>query len=503
MKIKNTITVLLIAIILASCAPVAQSTHPETAIPPTTIPTTTVPAVTLTPTIVPTEMPTSVPMIEIDGYKILEEEYTGVFNNYLTQMKLSPEDVTVNAKDKIINGQEYHFLVANQAGDKPTPLFIQQQNDNGDLVWIKASPKIGNLIGLEISTSVYKEEGTNNTNYQNVVSNNFNAFEYPQMFHIIQNGIIRPDLIRDCKIMAGDSLSVMWGNFFWSVQQFPEIEQLNPADNPEDKVLVREKMRDYLRLFFSKDSNGEYKFIFGRKPVRLILNHELLGVSDKGNLWYEPSDKQYQALGKNVLGETLLMAMQEATSAGLIPGKDIEFYYGGDSWLFDWNTMERNIKNQAAAVKQARQYVATQLNMNVDDVPYGIAVQIHAYKNGERPHGRRLITTEESMERAFSYFVQEIGKLYLIEVGLDQANSSDAIQFNGDVIQAAHNSKAQGVNFWLGVRNPSLPESGGWFNPATSMWNDSGSGRPGDLISNATYWNLIADIYSLIVPSSN
>jgi hypothetical protein len=206
-------------------------------------------------------------------------------------------------------------------------------------------------------------------------------------------------------------------------------------------------------------------------------------------------------LGKNVLGETLLMAMQEVTSAGLTPGKDVEFYYGGDSALFDWNTWQRNIKNQAEAVKQARQYVATQLNINVDDVPYGIAIQIHAYRNGERPPGRRLITTQESMEKSFSYFVQEVGRLYLIEVGLDHANPNDISQFNGDVIKASHNAGVTGINFWLAVRNPSLPESG-WFDPTTSMWNDGGSGQPGDLVSNATYWSLITDLYSLISSSS-
>jgi len=146
------------------------------------------------------------------------------------EINLTPEQVAnrityEELKDK--GGNPYVFAAYNlnpdpkKQGDS-IPLMIAPKNKNGEFVWVRTSPKIGKLLGLDISTSVFDEEGLMNPNYQQRIIDNFTSIEFTQMRILLDNS--RSDATKQLAAIKAiaenqnDPLGVMYGNFFWNEQ---------------------------------------------------------------------------------------------------------------------------------------------------------------------------------------------------------------------------------------------------------------------------------------------
>jgi hypothetical protein len=269
--------------------------------------------------------------------------------------------------------------------------------------------------------------------------------------------------IKAIKGVADDNnLGMMIGNTLWHTQYPVEAKT-----DPEGAI------RHLMQIIFANKqtvSGRIYDYIGGKKPVRIILNHELIGTSGSGRLVWTQADPYYQGFKEAVLSRSLIIAMEEAKVAGLKWGEEVVFYYGGDQATLYEDAAPNHVNNVIGEVRKAKEAAAKEFNLPIDAVPYGIAVQAHVYKEGvTRPSGHYKMPTKEQMGKTFSRYKSELDHFYLIEVGAIQASLADTAGFLDDVVSAAYQNKAEGVQLWLGVRNPNQP-SQGWFDPSLSFW---------------------------------
>jgi hypothetical protein len=501
---------------LAACTTVPAST-PSVAlsIPSTTPALKFTPSPTITPTSTPvptytsTAPPTPIPILA--GFSISVSD--PMFSNpelfdlsqpdapipeFVNAMKiagieLNGEQVLRNLTYREVKGKDtkpYVLGVFTPQGtqfESPIPLFISSQNEEtGAWFWERCNPRnLANKIGIEIGSSIYPEEGLyDDPGYRDRVSQ-FNAISVVQLSHYLdyrKTPLQKPNLLRVVKKLADTyGLNVMFGNLFWSVQY------------PEEATKEPEKaMRELLQILFSNKMVGdkrEYDYFGGTKPLRVILNHELIGATGSGNIYWTPDDPYYQAFHGNVLIKSLSIAIEESQRAGLKLNEDVVFYYGGDTAeTYDGPPLRYVIRE----VKRARDTVALQMGLSPEEIPFGVAIQAHVYKDKKVP-GHKPMGSLESMREAFSMVSQQIGHLYIIEVGVMQASPNDTAVFLHDVITAATEAKADGIHLWLGTRLPYQPEPG-WFDPSLSLWISKGTKISPSFI----YYSLMASLYSLI-----
>lgn len=146
MKIKNIITILLIAIILVSCAPASKVVPTETANPTSTF-TPTPPTSTITPTSAPENIADTKDLPKwVDDYV---HAYGGKVNINSVEMNASQlaDEIRYNSDKyvqvKQINGNEFLFLLVND-----TPLAFRQKDD-----WHSITIKtLADLQGLKIGS---------------------------------------------------------------------------------------------------------------------------------------------------------------------------------------------------------------------------------------------------------------------------------------------------------------------------------------------------------------
>jgi endo-1,4-beta-xylanase len=156
MKTKNIGTVLLITIILASCAPVAQPTPTETAIP-----TATLTPIPLTPTITPTPAPEN--LADAKDLSNWVDDYVHAFGGKVkvNDIEMDTNQLTDEIRKnegaftqvKAVSGVEYMFFVVNDI-----PLAVRSEN-NWEHIPIKwLADELGLRIGTNFSTPYYDED---------------------------------------------------------------------------------------------------------------------------------------------------------------------------------------------------------------------------------------------------------------------------------------------------------------------------------------------------------
>lgn len=219
MKIKNIFTVLLVAIILVSCAPAAKVVPTETIIPTSTF--TPVPP---TPTITPTPIPT----IDIEGQSIPDPHFTNpeLFDlqnpdspipQFANSMKMAEIDIipqqvaddivfenkaSIEGKPFIIG--YYHFdPFQNEAGETlegKTPFFIALQDESGEWVWKKiGAADLARLNGYKIGT-VVEPSNLNDQKYLNLILGFSNIIENDfYLERVLKQGVTIQDAINQIK----------------------------------------------------------------------------------------------------------------------------------------------------------------------------------------------------------------------------------------------------------------------------------------------------------------
>lgn len=193
MKIKNIVTVLLVAIILASCAPAAKVVPTETAIPTSTF----------TP-VPPTITPTSIPTIQVNGFSVPDPKYTNPelfdlqnanspipqFVNAMSMagIKVAPEKIIQQITYQELtraNGKPYVVAVYNLDPDSgkmgetlegEIPLLLAFQNDNDLWVWKKAT--IGNFSNMIAMNSGTLLEGMGSSDEKSLTQIQVDNFNY-------------------------------------------------------------------------------------------------------------------------------------------------------------------------------------------------------------------------------------------------------------------------------------------------------------------------------------
>jgi len=184
------IIALFLALSMTACsiAPASQTITPETQpILVTNIPTFTVTA-SHTPTNKPTAIiepsptiePTKSPELVLSEFKE-SAEYKQGLQDYLNAMGLEEENVTITEEVKVINGEEYKFLVVTPDLSKLTPeqqeyidvyetvpLFIWGQNKKGKWDWQEATLKeLGEIKGILIG-SFYGGNNTTSLDFEKI-----------------------------------------------------------------------------------------------------------------------------------------------------------------------------------------------------------------------------------------------------------------------------------------------------------------------------------------------
>jgi hypothetical protein len=161
MKIKNIITVLLVFIILASCAPAAKVVPTETTIPTSTF--TPVPTATITPTLIPT--------INVEGQNVLDPHFSnpdffdvGNANSPIVQFakafNIKPEDVIAGLEFKVkqdINGNNFVVLSTSDG-----IVLLTADKTNEQFVWQIATPgnywnHFGKHVGLYMDGEAWRQ----------------------------------------------------------------------------------------------------------------------------------------------------------------------------------------------------------------------------------------------------------------------------------------------------------------------------------------------------------
>ncbi len=171
MKTKNIITVLLIAVILASCAPAAKVVPTETPVPPTETP---VPP-TETP-VPPTETPVPIPTLSpetVGGLEGIPDPHATnpeLFNltrpdapipQFASAFGVNPEEVG-QLTPQLLTGVDGKPFVVMVTGDLPStnydesgiPLMIAEQGEDGEWGWREAtSRRLAEKAGVELGTA--------------------------------------------------------------------------------------------------------------------------------------------------------------------------------------------------------------------------------------------------------------------------------------------------------------------------------------------------------------
>jgi len=287
MKIKNTITVLLLAIILVSCAPAVTAVK---AVPTeTSIPTSTFTPVPPTPTFTPTPKPENIADTKdlskwVDDY-VHAYGGTVLVNGVEMDANQLIDEIRNNSgvflSSKTINESEYSFLVVNGA-----PLAIRKDGEK----WQKSTIKIlADWQGLKIG-SLYGGNNTTDQDFVNILKLQKQEFNlgviYQGMNCCVENqkGVFTLDILRYLvKETKNSNMSLMLHSIVWS-WEIPEW-----LKNTASKDEWSNSLREYIKVVLSETK--------GESPVVIVVNE-----------YKNPKDTIYQKLGTDYLE----MAFQEA-----------------------------------------------------------------------------------------------------------------------------------------------------------------------------------------------
>jgi hypothetical protein len=333
MKTKNIITVLLVAIILASCAPAAKVVPTETAIPTSTF--TPVPIATITPT--------SNPTIDVEGQIVSNPYFSNpeLFNldnadspivQFANAFVVKPADVKLQNPQLLTSkdGQEFIVLTTSDIPDTKDidetgiPLFIAVKNVNGEWVWSSSSLKnMCSLNGLKCGSTISGDEDYRNPLYNQKILHDFSIINSggtsPQSFS--RDGF---QFENEYSLFAQQNgISFRPGHLFdWGDENPPEL-------NTAPKAQITEWMNKWVQDVV----NGHPYFDsinFANEPV---------GIYDGSQYWVSESNPWYRAYQEQWVVEAYAMIYRELEVKGLKPGEDVHLIlnlpYGVKEWGYN------------------------------------------------------------------------------------------------------------------------------------------------------------------------
>lgn len=305
MKTKNIVTVLLVAFILASCAPAAKVVPTETAIPTSTF----------TP-VPPTITPTSIPTIQVNGFNVPDPKYTNPelfdlqnvnspipqFVNAMSMagIKVSPENVIQQiAYQESIQANGKPYIVGlysldpdlDQTGETlegEVPLLIAFQNDNDLWVWKKIT--IGNFSNMIAMNSGTLLEGAGSSMFETlkkVESENFNygmvtthqglstaAYTYdygysdyevdtgvknkmPLISHMLVWSSVIPDWLKNGNYSDKEIMEIMTHWITTTMKRYPQIKVWEVVNEAYNNDFFQQKLGDdYIVEFYKIARNA-------------------------------------------------------------------------------------------------------------------------------------------------------------------------------------------------------------------------------------------------------
>jgi len=297
---RKMLWVILVAFILASCAPaVAVVPSTETAIPEATIPLPTVTLIPPTLTVVPTPTPENIADAKdlskwIDDYV---HAYGGkiVVNGVEMDANQLADEIRKNSGEfisaKAVNGIDYSLLVVND-----TPLAIRQ----GSGKWQKVTIKIlADWHGLKIG-SFFGGNNTTDQDFQNILKIQKQEFNlgaiYQGMDCCVENqkGIYTLNVTRYLVKEAKNSqLSLVFHPLVWS------WEIPNWLRSTESKDVWSDSLKEYIQTVIPE--------IKGINPIVVVVNE-----------YKNPKDIIYQKLGADYLEMAFQEVRTTSPSATLI-----------------------------------------------------------------------------------------------------------------------------------------------------------------------------------------
>jgi hypothetical protein len=439
MKIKNIVTVLLVAFILASCAPAARVVPTKTAIPTT----------------FDFPVPTSTPMptVNIEGQIIPDPRFYNpeLFNldsadspifQLANAFKIKPADVKFQSPQLITSkgGQQFIVLATSDipatqdADETGIPLIIAEKNESNEWVWSEASiKKMCELNGLQCGTTITWE---GNPQYDELLVNEFS---------IINSGGTSPQSVateglryeKKYSLFAqANGLSFRPGHLFdWGDQ--------NPADlNTASQAQISEWMSKWVQ-----DVVNGYPYFnsinFANEPV---------GISDGSLFWVAEANPWYKAYGEQWPIEAYSMIYNELKAKGLKPGEDVHLIlnlpYGPAEWQF---STQVTIDFMAKMKSQIQAKVGSDAKMDI-----GIQFHLRDVPQSQADWGGPNIK-DLNQEELTQFFkdLGEIGPVHITELSTknveDQRTAMEGINL---VFSAAIRSGAvKDVVFWEGIEN--------------------------------------------------
>jgi len=456
---------------LSACGMKVNDLPTATSIPPTG---TTLPTETLTPTLTSTPIPVG----QLPQTKQILAEFVQTFQavgadistDQLIQKGL--EIRTVTGKDK----KQYEIVFVNISGSTQLegdyPLMIKMDDK-----WNRMTLKHGNLLGITIGNTVeiddylwYRED------YAKKQEENFDAtfgtnVIYDQTFK--KYGTEGIEKIADYA-RKGD-LTLVLSNAFWSAKTPEGIANL-PQDG-QLRFKVEMDMRERLAKIFSIIQSRK-----GNKPIYFGGSHEVLDWY-KGKLTWT-DDVYFKAFGKEIFAETLKIEMDEAKKAGLILGTDIIFMVGATGCI----TPSPLLDSTVSEIIKAKQQVASELGIKIDDVPLGILAEGHAVQRGT-VRGHDPVPTAQELEEAAKK-LKTIGKVVFTEVEIQNATPDEVAIYWNNVLKAALKSGVDGVILWPGLRDCITQPIEDFCNPNGELLDSNGK-------KSYVYYKILADLFEL------
>jgi hypothetical protein len=301
MKIKNIVTVLLVAVTLASCAPAAKVVPTETAVPTSTF--TPAPTATITSTPIPT--------INVEGQNIPDPRFSNpdffdVSNanspivQFANAFGLKPEDVAagVHVEIKRPNNGAAPFAVL-RTSDGVALLMMNEQKQ-----WIKATPgeywfAQGKLIGVSLIWDEYRDS-------RQIIKDYFSKGVMVTITQILPNADpYRPP--SDAEPLATDAHANEMSMYYHYVAEpgkFPSGIDKNNVDE-----WLSERIDGLIQMVLSHKTAGH--------PAYISFNEAW-----EGNVWNPEFNPLRERYGEKWVSEYTYSLLSKFIEAGLVPNKD-------------------------------------------------------------------------------------------------------------------------------------------------------------------------------------
>jgi hypothetical protein len=433
MKIKNIVKVLLIAFILASCAPAAKVIPTEAAILPSTF--TPVPLATITPT--------SIPTINVEGQNIPDPKFTNP-EFFDTAIKDSPIAQFINAvkiggiqisDEQIIDNLEYTKVVdvngeivvfatyklILDSSSYEIPILIASQNKaNSQWLWLGFGTKeYGNYKNILFGTALNGlEKYHRNPVLQKSLIDNFSLLRFegqlnPAKVEIQPERLDNARAIQELANKNNVATHLIPGV---RPRYFPD----KLRNSSEDEILswLNWFVDEYINLIPIKQD--------GQRPTLVSFCSEAFYLSPTtGKVQVYTNDKDnplYKIYGENWMAEVYSLFVDKASAKGLVLGKDYRLVYT-DSLFIQWRA-NRQYSNQF--ISDLIQGIAEKRHISPNDVQLDVAIELHVSYTPKEDFPYVAIPTDTEMEELISDLRQTgVKEIHIAEMDVKSSPSNE------------------------------------------------------------------------------